>query len=119
MKFETVLPYLREGKKIRRGEWTPGFSVGTKGCIVDSRGKTGSLILTEKDCLAEDWEIVNDALPKKMLEEVLPAYRDGKLIRATAIDGSQRYYIDDDRAPAYFPHWALREACWDILDEEK
>ena len=108
MKFETVLPYLREGKKIRRECWADGCSIN----------KHDATITMGRGLLAEDWEIVLQPAGKK-LEEVLPAYRDGKLIRATAIDGSQRCYIDDDRAPAYFPHWALREACWDILDEEK
>ena len=63
MKFEEVLPALREGKKVRRKAYPTDYSI----CLKDGALKTfisylnefvGDIKLTTSDLLADDWEVV-------------------------------------------------------------
>lgn len=60
MKFEEVLPALKEGKKIGRKKWNKGYYYETtykygNNVIVDNYGKAKE---DWEDILATDWEIV-------------------------------------------------------------
>ena len=50
MKFEEVLPALREGKKVRRTSWVSTTHIKAK----------GDYFLDVSGCLADDWEIVDE-----------------------------------------------------------
>ena len=77
MKFEDVLPALREGKKIRRKTFLPGYYICldgkfVKGFLPDSlcskfteeeifsRQMEVSARLIRNGLLADDWEIIDD-----------------------------------------------------------
>lgn len=60
MKFEEVLPALREGKKIRRKEWQKThYYIGSRFCDVGYE-------LSLTDLLADDWEIVKEKKKVKL-----------------------------------------------------
>ena len=54
MKFEEILPALREGKKVRRGCWHQDIS---------SIENTNSFRVAMHDLIQQDWEIIEE--PKK------------------------------------------------------
>ena len=63
MKFEEVLPALREGKKVRRKndrvwENNYGFIFIKDGKIVSDNVDNDKYILAEKDLNADDWELI-------------------------------------------------------------
>jgi hypothetical protein len=63
MKFEEVLPSLREGKKIRRREWSSGcFVTIINGIVVEYNPNEDEyyshIDLFSDDILAGDWEVV-------------------------------------------------------------
>ena len=65
MKFEEVLPALREGKKIRRKWWWEGhyFKLVSDG-IVDQEGK--NFTFGKDDLFCSDWEIVKEKKKVKL-----------------------------------------------------
>lgn len=71
MRFEEVLPALREGKKIRRKT----FILGTYICLEDNvlkvfisylNRRSGGITLMTRDLLADDWEIVKETRKVKL-----------------------------------------------------
>lgn len=81
MKFEEVLPALREGKKIRRKDifWKDYY--GFLSIIEEEENKIVSdnviddtYEITEKDLIADDWEIVKEK--KKVKLKDLGIYSD-------------------------------------------
>ena len=63
MKFEEILPALREGKKIRRAFWWEGHYIKlVRDGIIDQNEI--SLTFGKEDLMGEDWEIVKE--PKKV-----------------------------------------------------
>ena len=67
MKFEEVLPALREGKKIRRKSWKREecFFVIKNGSLVDDHGYSAFFYLGGS-LLEEDWEIVKEKKKVKL-----------------------------------------------------
>lgn len=61
MTFEEVLPYLKEGKKIRRSFWWEGhyFKLASDG-IVNHEGK--NFTFGKDDLFYSDWEIYQEPL---------------------------------------------------------
>lgn len=61
--FETVLVYLKQGRRVRRAGWSPGLYL----CIVDGELKMIDLAVSEtelfeadfdnEDLLEDDWEV--------------------------------------------------------------
>ena len=75
MKFEEVLPALREGKKIRRKAYPPDYYI----CLEDKVLKafisyynrlTGGIKLISRDLLADDWEIIEEKKKKVKLRDL-------------------------------------------------
>ena len=64
MKFEEIIPALREGKKIRRRGWCKGayISIGTDGSVCDQNNGIFPFVLN--DFKSEFWEIIKE--PKKV-----------------------------------------------------
>ena len=64
MKFEEIIPALREGKKIRRRGWCKGayISIGTDGSVCDQNNEIFPFVLN--DFKSEFWEIIKE--PKKV-----------------------------------------------------
>lgn len=63
MRFEEVLPALREGKKIRRNNWCKDgyIYINSNGELENQSGKRPAIILSRLDDLeADDWEIVTE-----------------------------------------------------------
>ena len=67
MKFEEVLPALREGKKIRRKSWKRKecFFVIKNGSLVDDHGYSAFFYLGYW-IMEEDWEIVKEKKKVKL-----------------------------------------------------
>ena len=68
MKFEEVLPALREGKKIGRKKWNKGYYYEMtykygNNVIVDNHGEAKE---DWEDLLATDWEIVEEKKKVKL-----------------------------------------------------
>jgi hypothetical protein len=61
MKFEEVLPALREGKKARRKSWCDGILISST--VIDN--------LSSASIFADDWEIEPEAKPPKLLAPAL------------------------------------------------
>ena len=79
MKFEEVLPALREGKKIRKVSWWEGhyFKLASDG-IVDQEGK--NFTFGKDDFTCDDWEIVEQKKKVKLrdlTEEQYKKYENG------------------------------------------
>lgn len=87
MKFEQALEMMRLGKLVRRPSWHGGlFLRQQEELFIYQDEKTPERIersFSVYNILAEDWEVVE--LPKS-LEEVLPAFREGKKIRRRSWD---------------------------------
>ena len=65
MKFEEVLPALREGKKIRKTSWWEGHYFELAGDeIVDQDGK--NFTFGKEDLLCSDWEIFKKKMKIKL-----------------------------------------------------
>ena len=64
MKFEEIIPALREGKKIRRRGWVKNayISIGTDGSVCDQNNEIFPFVLN--DFKSEFWEILRE--PKKV-----------------------------------------------------
>ena len=60
MKFEEIIPALREGKKIRRRGWVKDayISIGIDGSVCDQNNEIFPLVLN--DFKSEFWEIVEE-----------------------------------------------------------
>lgn len=65
MKFEEVLPALREGKKIRRNCMPYGYYHIKNNHIVDENGEIYTFGV-EADILQDDWEIVKEEKKVKL-----------------------------------------------------
>ena len=61
MTFEEVLPFLKQGKRIRRADWTKGYHMAIINGIVTEFDPTEDGYcysdLNTDDLLAEDWEV--------------------------------------------------------------
>ena len=75
MKFEEVLPALREGKKIRRKSWKREecFFVIKNGSLVDDHGYIASYYLNAL-LMEEDWEIVEEKKRVKLRDLTAAQY---------------------------------------------
>lgn len=66
MKFENALKRMREGKKIKRKDYTCCFFMNTSGIFVTYLYKTDKKTTELKEhfwlneILAEDWEVLHD-----------------------------------------------------------
>lgn len=62
MKFEQILPAIREGKRVRRPGWRKGLYIQLEGsiiwCRLGDRQEVASL--WQGDILAKDWNILKD-----------------------------------------------------------
>lgn len=58
MKFEEVLPFLREGKKIRRKYWKPYEYIELKEKILNEKGEYYIIFLN--DILCDNWELYQE-----------------------------------------------------------
>jgi hypothetical protein len=61
MKFEEVLPALRDGKKVKRAAWTPLIDYiccPYQGSVLVFDGSYAHYVLTHSDLCGQDWEIV-------------------------------------------------------------
>jgi hypothetical protein len=73
MKFEEILPALREGKKVRRKVWYP-LKFARKGYQAEENE-----VYLSGDLLYEtDWEIIDDRQYMNFLEAVSVAKAEGK-----------------------------------------
>ena len=90
MKFEEVLPALREGKKVRRKSWREGEYLKIDGeylerkdCALLERKLFTDFSLTE--LLANDWEICEEPLlteeEKKFIKNILSYVNDETITR--------------------------------------
>ena len=77
MKFEEILPLLKEGKKIRKASWFEGhyFKLASDG-IVDQDGK--SFTLGKDDLLYSDWEIFREKKKVKLRDLTAEQYKKWK-----------------------------------------
>lgn len=81
MTFEEILPEIKEGKKVRRGEWAKSSIInvdyvmliedgGTFKCVKKNGGYFYSnSIVSSRDIIADDWEIVNDTDCEEIIDE--------------------------------------------------
>lgn len=69
MRFEEILPALREGKKIRKASWRKGhyFELTPDG-IIDQEGR--GFVLSRCDLLCNDWEVVKVPTRKIKLRDI-------------------------------------------------
>lgn len=93
MKFEEVLPALRDGKKIRRKAYPLDYYICLEGNVVKAFNRlTGEIKLMSGDLKADDWEIVKE--PKKIKLRDLTEKQFNKWIENyCAYSGD---YCDDD-----------------------
>ena len=69
MKFEEVLPALRDGKKIRKASWWEGhYFKSTLDGIIDQDGR--DFVLNRGDLLCNDWEVVKVSTRKIKLRDI-------------------------------------------------
>jgi len=80
MKFEEVLPALREGKKIRRKEINEAFDAKDRG------------FLTITSFLSEDWEVVQETVD---FATAWQAYENGRQIKSEFFSGIYEKYQSD------------------------
>lgn len=64
MKFEEILPALREGKKIRRSFWSNEHYIELVGCDFYDNRTNKEYYFNLNDFIADSWEIVKE--PKKV-----------------------------------------------------
>jgi len=58
MRFEEILPYIREYKKVRRRSWKKGFWILWEEHYFDDNGGNTYHIEMEEDVIdADDWEL--------------------------------------------------------------
>ena len=95
MKFEEILPALREGKKIRRKDYTPDYYIYLDNDCLDGESLKSFLptfsrivdcfSLSSKDLLADDWEIVEEPLltddEKEFIKNILSFANDETITR--------------------------------------
>ena len=77
MKFEEVLPALREGKKIRRNNWCKDgyIYINSNGEFENQSGKHPAIILNRLDDLeADNWEIVKEKKKIKLRDLTVERY---------------------------------------------
>lgn len=58
MTFEEILPQLKSGKKCRRKECTPDSIYIENDYFVFPECTSACIVLSTRDILADDWEIV-------------------------------------------------------------
>ena len=71
MKFEEVLPALREGKKVRRKDYPSDYYICLKDKVLKAfisyfNGFVGEIKLITRDLLADDWEIIKESKKVKI-----------------------------------------------------
>ena len=76
MKFEEIIPALREGKKIRRRGWVKDayISIGIDGPVCDQNNEIFPLVLN--DFKSEFWEIVKETKKVKLRDLTEKEYRE-------------------------------------------
>lgn len=74
MKFEEILPLLRQGNKVRRQSWLPGYIYIENGLVKSS--KQDAFDLRTESILAEDWEPYCPELTVKDLKEAIESCPD-------------------------------------------
>ena len=80
MKFEEVLPALREGKKIRRKAYPPDYYICLEGNVVKAFNRlTDGIKLMSGDLKTDDWEIVKEKKKVKLRDLTEEQY--GKWIK--------------------------------------
>lgn len=82
MKFEEVLPSLREGKKIKRKNAEKDYWLNDSFISNDINNRTYDTILIE-DLLADDWEIVEEPKKKFKYYPALYQFKNSKRYRIT------------------------------------
>ena len=82
MKFEEVLPLLREGKKVRRKTWTEGRYITASYGLIAVAGDTW---MYSEGILDDDWEIYKE--PVTVADYAVP-------IIGYLWDGYQAYYTE-------------------------
>ena len=78
MKFEEILPALREGKRIRRTGWrNQGYirkiTIGIFELIADENNNT--YVLTINDLCANDWEVIKEKKKIKLRDLTEEQYK--------------------------------------------
>jgi hypothetical protein len=79
MKFEEVLPALRDGKKVRRKAW------GENDYIAIS----SPFELSDGSLMRDDWEIVEEPKPPKLLAPAM-YHTDGQWVLGRTLFGSKK-----------------------------
>lgn len=94
MRFEEVLPALREGKKIRRKAYPPDYYI----CLEDNvlkvfisylNRRSGGITIMTRDLLTDDWEIVKEIKKIKLrdlTEEQFEKWRDENCRKYDCLD---------------------------------
>lgn len=93
MKFEEVLPALREGKKIRRKDssWINYYEciyVNRVGNVIPNRAYFDDYILETKDLDADDWEIVEEKKKVKLRDLTEEQFKKWVLKNCVNYDGN-------------------------------
>ncbi len=71
MKFEEVLPALREGKKIRRTFWNPKHYIELKGIHIYDNDTCKDYNFNRYDFTCDNWEIYEEPLLRKDEKELI------------------------------------------------
>ena len=75
MKFEDILPALKEGKKVKRKNWNKinYIRIGEEDLIVDENDECFPFIL--EDFLTDNWEIIKETKKVKLRDLTEEQYR--------------------------------------------
>lgn len=98
MRFEEILPALREGKKITKASWWEGHYVElTLDGIIDQDGR--DFVLNRGDLICDDWEIVKEKKKVKLRDLTAKQYKTfvdrkcGNQMRGIGCVGCPFYHI--------------------------
>lgn len=93
MNFESILPLLRQGKKIRRKSWASGNYIQLRNSLFLDQNNDCYTLLHNNDILADNWELYQETMT---FEEAIKHFKNCKKITRLALDKKQLNSGQDD-----------------------